>query len=63
MQILIIEYGLNDTIQIKKKELTLIFYSYTPSNVNFQGLDAHIDFEKKLSQKSGSLEPFLSYLW
>ena len=29
-------YGLNDTKRIKKKQITLILYSFTPSDLNFQ---------------------------
>ena len=39
MQIQMIEYGLNDTIvtiRMKKKEVVLIPYSFTPTNMNFQ---------------------------
>ena len=34
-QIQTIEYGLNDAMRIKKKELILMIYSLTPSDINF----------------------------
>ena len=33
-QIQMIEYGLNDAIRIKKKQVILIIYSFTPSDMN-----------------------------
>ena len=35
-QIQTLEYGLNDAKRIKKKQVTLILYSFTPSDMNFQ---------------------------
>ena len=35
-QILTLKYGLDDAMWIKKKELVLIEYSFTPSVMNFQ---------------------------
>ena len=31
-----LEYGLDDAMRIKKKDLVLIEYSFTPSDMNFQ---------------------------
>ena len=36
MQIQTIKYGRNDTKRIKKKLVTLILYSFTPFDMNFQ---------------------------
>ena len=48
MQIQTIEFGLSDTILIKKKYVVLILFSCIPSDVK-------IEFSK-----AGPLEPFLS---
>ena len=55
-----IEYCLDDMIQSKKKEVDLIFYSFTPSDLNFKTIyDAQSDLGKKCHRKGGHLEPFL----
>ena len=36
MQIKTVKYGLDDRIWMKKKQITLIIYSFTPSDMNFQ---------------------------
>ena len=36
MQIQTIKYGLNDTKRITNKQVTVILYSFTPSDMNFQ---------------------------
>ena len=63
-QIQTIEYGLNDTIQIKKKQVILILYSFAPSapsDMNFQTiLMPKVILAKFLSQKIYSLVTFLS---
>ena len=60
-QIQTIEYGLNDAKWIKKKEFTLILYSFTPSDMNFQTfLLPKVILVEKFSQKIYSLRPFLS---
>ena len=47
-----IKYGLNDTKRIKKKQVTLILYSFTPSDMNFQTyLLPKMILAKKNSQK------------
>ena len=49
MQIQKFECVLKDTIRIKKKELILIVYSFTPSDMIFEnGFDAQSDFGKFL---------------
>ena len=54
-------YGLNDTKRIKKKEVILILYSFTPSDMNFQtNLMPKVILEKSWSQNVYSLVPFLS---
>ena len=59
-----IEYGLNDMKRIKKKQVTLILYSFTPSDMNFQTiLMPKVILAKFLSQKIYSLGPFLSFLY
>ena len=51
-QIQTIRYGLNDTKMIKKKQLTLILYSFTPSDMNFVAILMHkVILAKNLSQK------------
>ena len=40
------KYGLNDTKRIKKKHVTLILYSFTPSDMNFQTILLLSDFGK-----------------
>ena len=62
-QIQTIKYGHNDTKRIKKKQVTLILYSFTPSDINFQMiLLPKVILAKLLSQKIYSLEPFSSYM-
>ena len=48
---------------VKKKEVISIMYSFTPSDLNFQTMDvdAQIDLAKFFLQKTGPLEPFLSF--
>ena len=54
----------NDTKRIKKKQVTLILYSFTPSDMNFQTiLMPKVILAKFLSQKIYSLGPFLSFLY
>ena len=58
----VIKYGLNDTKlkRIKKKHVTLIPYSFTPSDMNFRAiLMPKVIFAKFLSPKNYSLGPFL----
>ena len=56
-----IKYGLNDIKRIKKKQVALILYSFTPSELNFQAiLMPKVILAKILSQKSGQVETFLS---
>ena len=61
MQIQTIEYDLNVTIRIKKKEVILILHSVTLSLwYDFSNdLDSQIDFGKFLSLKCWSLGTFL----
>ena len=57
-----IKYGLNDTKRIKKKQVTLILYSFTPSDMNFQTmLMPKVILAKFLSHKIYSLGPFLCF--
>ena len=59
-QIQTIEYGLNDKIWIKKWKK--LFYSFQPSYKNFRAiLMPKMILAKFLSQKTGLLEPFLSF--
>ena len=61
VQIQTIKYDLNDTKIIKKKQDTLILYSFTPSDMNFQTfLLPTVILAKLLSQKTFALRPFLS---
>ena len=54
-QLWTIEYGLNDKIRIKKKEVILILCSFTSSNMNFQMILMPKEIlAKNLSQKIGS---------
>ena len=56
-----IKYGLNDTKRIEKKQVKLMLYSFTASDMSFQTilLPKGI-FGEKISQKIESLGPFLS---
>ena len=59
-QIQTIKYGLNDTKGIKKKQITLIIYSFTPSDMNFQTIMMlEVVLAKFLSQKSFSVRTIL----
>ena len=59
-QIQTIKYGLNDTKRMKKKQVTLILYSFRPSDMNFQTcLLPKVILAKKIT-KIYSLRPFLS---
>ena len=52
--------GLNDTIRIKKNEVDLILYSFTPSDMNFQTIwMSKVFLAKSLSEKSWSLGTIL----
>ena len=59
-QIQKIEYGLNDTIRMKKKEVTL--YPFTPSDMSFWTIwmPDQSEFGKNFVTKTGPLEPSLS---
>ena len=62
-QIQMIKYGLNDTKWIKKKQVTVILYSFTPSYMTFQTiLMPKVILAKILSQKIYSLGPLISQL-
>ena len=55
-----IEYGLNDTIWIKKKEDILIIDQFIPSNMNFQTIVMpKMNLAKILSEKSWSVRTIL----
>ena len=63
MQIQTLEYVLNDMIHTKINEFILILYSFTPSYITFlKILMPKVIFVKFLSQKSCSVELFLSYI-
>ena len=47
MQIQTIKYGLNDAKRIKKKQVTLILYSFTPSDEFSKVFVAQSDYGKK----------------
>ena len=54
-------YGLNNTKRIKKKQVTLILYSVTPSDMNFQTiLMPKVILAIFFVTKIYSLGPFLS---
>ena len=53
MQIQTIEYGLNVTKGIKSKHVTLLLYSFTPSDKNFQTIMMpKVIMEKKIATKN-----------
>ena len=56
MQIQTIESDLNDTMWIKKNEVILIHYSFTPSDMNLQTI-----LMPNHAKKAGLLEPFLHF--
>ena len=55
-----LEYGLDDTLRIKNKDLDLIEYSFAPSDVNFLTIwmPKGILTKKNWLEKAGPLEPF-----
>ena len=61
-QIQTIKYGLSDTKLIKKEQVTLILYSFTPSDMNLQKiLMPKVILAKFLSQENYLLGSFLSF--
>ena len=63
LQIQPTKYGLYDAIRIKKKELILIIWSYTPSDMNVETiLMPKLILTQKNSQKSDSYLKFLSFV-
>ena len=63
MQIQTIKYGPNDTKMIKKKQVTLILYLFTPSDMNFHTFWLlKVIFAKKIHKKSTHLDhSYLKY--
>ena len=58
-QIQTIKYGLNVTKRIHKKQDTLIIYSFTPSDMNFQTfLLPNVILAKKTHKKSTHLDHY-----
>ena len=44
-----VKYGPKDTKRIKKKRFTLILYSFTPSDMNFQTILMPIDIIQQIA--------------
>ena len=50
-QIQTLKYGLDDAMRIKKKDLVLLEYSFTPSDNNFQTIWMHKWFWQKFGHE------------